>query len=114
MPAGGDIAQQIFWYTAFTPDMVKPGSVVMNADGSAKWRVAPSPHGAYWRPGMKLGYQDCGAWTLPASTPTHRRQAAWLQRPGAPKPKLTDEEGRGRTMDYEEMLEAWRQGRASV
>jgi glycerol transport system substrate-binding protein len=38
----------------------------------------------------------------------------WLQRPGAPKPKLPDEEGRGRTMDYEAMLEAWRQGHASI
>lgn len=27
---------------------------------------------------MKLGYQDCGAWTLPASTPLDRRRAAWL------------------------------------
>jgi len=78
VPARGDIAQQVFWYTAFTPDMIRSGSAVMNADGSAKWRVAPSPHGAYWEPGMKLGYQDCGAWTLPASTPVKRRQAAWL------------------------------------
>ena len=78
VPARGDIAQQVFWYTAFTPDMIKPGSAVMNPDGSPKWRVAPSPHGAYWEPGMKLGYQDCGAWTLPASTPIERRRAAWL------------------------------------
>ncbi len=27
---------------------------------------------------MKLGYQDCGAWTLPARTPLHRSKAAWL------------------------------------
>jgi glycerol transport system substrate-binding protein len=27
---------------------------------------------------MKLGYQDCGAWTLPAATPLQRRRAAWL------------------------------------
>ena len=78
VPARGDIAQQVFWYTAFTPDMIKPGSAVMNPDGSPKWRVAPSPHGAYWESGMKLGYQDCGAWTLPASTPIERRRAAWL------------------------------------
>ena len=78
VPAQGNIAQQIFWYTAFTPDMVRPGSKVMNSDGTAKWRVAPSPHGAYWSEGMKLGYQDCGAWTLPASTPLDRRRAAWL------------------------------------
>ncbi|MCF7993105.1 MAG: ABC transporter substrate-binding protein [Thiohalocapsa sp.] len=240
VPARGDIAQQIFWYTAFTPDMIKAGSAVMNADGSPKWRVAPSPHGAYWRPGMKLGYQDCGAWTLPAATPPERRRAAWLyaqfctcksvslkktlvgltpirasdleseamteaaprlgglvefyrspartawtptgmnvpdyaklaqlwwtrigravsgkleprqaldelaeaqdavmarlaaagdftrcapelnepetrqawlERPGAPKPRLADEEGQGRTVDYEALLEAWRRGEATV
>lgn len=78
VPARGEIAQQIFWYTAFTPDMIKPESAVMHADGSAKWRVAPSPHGVYWEAGMKFGYQDCGAWTLPVSTPVHRRRAAWL------------------------------------
>jgi glycerol transport system substrate-binding protein len=78
VPARGDIAQQVFWYTAFTPDMIKPGSEVMHADGSPKWRVAPSPHGAYWRDGMKQGYQDCGAWTLPAATPLERKRAAWL------------------------------------
>ncbi|EGV19942.1 ABC transporter substrate-binding protein [Thiocapsa marina] len=78
VPARGDIAQQVFWYSAFTPDLVKPGSAVMDSDGLPKWRVAPSPHGSYWEPGMKLGYQDCGAWTLPATTPLDRRRAAWL------------------------------------
>ncbi|WP_200239210.1 ABC transporter substrate-binding protein [Thiohalocapsa halophila] len=78
VPARGDIAQQVFWYTAFTPAMIKPGAAVMGPDGSAKWRVAPSPHGVYWEDGMKLGYQDCGAWTLFASTPLARRRAAWL------------------------------------
>ena len=78
VPARGDIAQQVFWYTAFTPEMMKPGSRVMGPDGTARWRVAPSPHGVYWEPGMKRGYQDCGAWTLPASTPLDRRRVAWL------------------------------------
>ncbi|MDZ7753152.1 MAG: ABC transporter substrate-binding protein [Gammaproteobacteria bacterium] len=78
VPARGDIAQQIFWYTAFTPEMIKRGSEVMNPDGSPRWRVAPSPRGAYWEPGMKRGYQDCGAWTLPAGTPPERRRMAWL------------------------------------
>ena len=36
----------------------------MNSDGTPKWRMAPSPHGAYWKEGMKLGYQDVGCWTL--------------------------------------------------
>ena len=77
-PGRGHIAQQIFWYTAFTADLLRPGSPVVDADGTPKWRMAPSPHGAYWQPGMKHGYQDCGAWTLLSSTPLRRRQAAWL------------------------------------
>jgi glycerol transport system substrate-binding protein len=78
VPAQGNIAQQIFWYTAFTADMAKPGLPVVNDDGTPKWRVAPSPHGSYWKDGMKLGYQDVGSWTLMKSTPTDRAKAAWL------------------------------------
>ncbi|WP_237155501.1 ABC transporter substrate-binding protein [Oryzibacter oryziterrae] len=78
VPAQGQIAQQIFWYTAFTADMVKDGLPVVNADGSPKWRMAPSPHGSYWKEGMKLGYQDVGSWTLMKSTPVDRAKAAWL------------------------------------
>jgi len=51
---------------------------VVNADGTPKWRMAPSPHGSYWEEGMKLGYQDAGSWTLMKSTPLERRKAAWL------------------------------------
>ncbi len=78
VPAQGNIAQQIFWYTAFTADMTTEGLPVVNEDGTPKWRMAPSPHGAYWEEGMKLGYQDTGSWTLLESTPVERRQAAWL------------------------------------
>jgi glycerol transport system substrate-binding protein len=78
VPAQGNVAQQIFWYTAFTADMTQPGLAVMNEDGTPKWRMAPSPHGAYWQEGMKLGYQDAGSWTLLNSTPADRRAAAWL------------------------------------
>lgn len=78
VPAQGRIAQQIFWYTTFTADMIEPGLPVVDADGAPKWRMAPSPHGPYWREGMKLGYQDAGSWTLLKSTPLQRRQAAWL------------------------------------
>jgi len=78
VPAQGNIAQQIFWYTAFTADMAKPGTPVVNEDGTPKWRMAPSPHGPYWEEGMKLGYQDAGSWTLLKSTPPERRKAAWL------------------------------------
>lgn len=78
VPAQGQIAQQIFWYTAFTADMAKKGTPVVNEDGTPKWRMAPSPHGPYWEEGMKLGYQDVGSWTLMKSTPLERRKAAWL------------------------------------
>ena len=78
VPAQGNIAQQIFWYTTFTADMVVPGLPVMNDDGTPKWRMAPSPHGAYWEEGQKLGYQDTGSWTLMKSTPVDRAKAAWL------------------------------------
>ena len=78
VPAQGHIAQQIFWYTTFTADMIQANLAVVNKDGTPKWRMAPSPHGPYWRKGMKLGYQDTGSWTLLNSTPLPRRQAAWL------------------------------------
>ncbi|EPJ90384.1 MULTISPECIES: ABC transporter substrate-binding protein [Pseudomonas] len=78
VPSQGNVAQQIFWYTAFTADMTKPGLPVMNADGTPKWRMAPSPKGPYWKDGMKLGYQDVGSWTFLKSTPEKQRMAAWL------------------------------------
>ncbi|MCB1740362.1 MAG: carbohydrate ABC transporter substrate-binding protein, partial [Gammaproteobacteria bacterium] len=79
--AQGHVAQQIFWYTAFTARMVAPrreGNNTVDESGLPLWRMAPSPHGPYWEPGMKLGYQDAGAWTLFESTPLKRRKAAWL------------------------------------
>jgi glycerol transport system substrate-binding protein len=79
--AKGNVAQQIFWYTAFTASMVAPqseGNNTVDADGNPLWRMAPSPHGPYWSEGMKLGYQDAGSWTLMKSTPEDRAKAAWL------------------------------------
>ncbi|GGB86752.1 ABC transporter substrate-binding protein [Marinobacterium zhoushanense] len=78
VPAQGNIAQQIFWYTAFTSSMTQPGLPVVNEDGTPKWRMAPSPKGPYWEEGMKLGYQDAGSWTFLNSTPDKQRLAAWL------------------------------------
>lgn len=79
VPAQGAIAQQMFWYTAFTADMVNDAAkAVLNEDGTPKWRMAPSPHGAYWKEGQKVGYQDVGSWTLMESTPVDRAKAAWL------------------------------------
>ena len=77
----GNVAQQIFWYTAFTADMVKSqedGNNTVDADGAPLWRMAPSPHGPYWTKGQKVGYQDAGSWTFLNSTPSDRAQAAWL------------------------------------
>lgn len=77
----GNVAQQIFWYTAFTASMVAPkseGNNTVDDAGKPLWRMAPSPHGPYWEEGQKLGYQDAGSWTLFNSTPVDRRKAAWL------------------------------------
>ncbi len=77
----GNVAQQIFWYTAFTASMVAPkseGNNTVDDAGKPLWRMAPSPHGPYWKTGQKLGYQDAGSWTLFKSTPVDRRKAAWL------------------------------------
>lgn len=79
--AQGNVAQQIFWYTAFTADMVAPqsaGNKTVDKEGTPLWRMAPSPHGPYWEEGQKLGYQDTGSWTILKSTPLDRRKAAWL------------------------------------
>lgn len=78
VPAQGQIAQQIFWYTAFTADMTDPSVAVTDDEGNPKWRMAPSPVGPYWEEGMKVGYQDVGSWTFFDSTPEDRRTAAWL------------------------------------
>ena len=78
VPARGEVAQQIFWYTAFTADMTKPGLPVVNADGTPKWRMAPSPHGPYWKTGMQNGYQDVGSWTFFRANDPNRLAAAWL------------------------------------
>ncbi len=77
----GNVAQQIFWYTAFTASMVAPksdGNNTVDDAGKPLWRMAPSPHGPYWETGQKLGYQDAGSWTFFKSTPVDRLKAAWL------------------------------------
>jgi len=77
----GNVAQQIFWYTAFTASMVEPreaGNNTVDEEGYPLWRMAPSPVGPYWQEGMQRGYQDVGSWTLLDMTPLERRQAAWL------------------------------------
>ncbi len=78
--SSGNVAQQIFWYTAFTASLVgkNPNNKVVDSKGKPLWRMGPSPKGPYWEEGMKLGYQDAGSWTLFKSTPLKNRKAAWL------------------------------------
>lgn len=78
--SSGNVAQQIFWYTAFTASLVgkNPNNKVVDSNGKPLWRMGPSPKGPYWEEGMKLGYQDAGSWTLFKSTPLKNRKAAWL------------------------------------
>lgn len=73
----GAIAQQIFWYTVFTAGASDP-SLPVNDENGPKWRMAPSPHGVYWKEGQKLGYQDVGSWTFMKHADEDRRSAAWL------------------------------------
>ncbi len=61
--------------------MVAPkaeGNNTVDDSGKPLWRMAPSPHGPYWKEGSQRGYQDVGSWTLFNSTPVDRRKAAWL------------------------------------
>ncbi len=78
VPAQGHIAQQIFWYTAFTADMTKKGLPVVNEDGTPKWRMAPAPHGPYWKEGMQNGYQDVGSWSFFKNHDPKKIAGAWL------------------------------------
>lgn len=78
VPAQGQIAQQIFWYTAFTADMTKKGLPVVNDDGTPKWRMAPGPNGPYWKQGMQNGYQDVGSWSFFNGHDANKTAAAWL------------------------------------
>jgi glycerol transport system substrate-binding protein len=79
-PSQGNIAQRVFQYITWLSDPAfkETGSPVVNDDGSLRWRVAPTPHGRYWDPGMKIGYQDAGSWTILRNVPDERRDAAWL------------------------------------
>ncbi|HET9598092.1 MAG TPA: ABC transporter substrate-binding protein [Anaeromyxobacteraceae bacterium] len=79
--ARGNVAQQIFWYSAFTANMVEPkskGNNTVDANDKPLWRMAPTPHGPYWKAGMKAGYRDEGSWTLLKNVPVKNTKAAWL------------------------------------
>ena len=78
VPAQGNVAQQIFWYTPSPPTWSKPGIPVVNADGTPKWRMAPSPHGSVLEgrhEGRLPGRRLVDALEV---DPDDRRKAAWL------------------------------------
>ncbi len=79
--ATGNVAQQIFWYSAFTASLVTPkkdGNNTVDDTGTPLWRMAPSPHGPYWKEGSQRGYQDVGSATLMRAVDPQRTKAAWL------------------------------------
>jgi glycerol transport system substrate-binding protein len=41
-----------------------------------------------------------------------REDAYWLAKPGAPKPRLENEKPQGETVAYDQLIKAWRDGRA--
>ena len=38
-------------------------------------------------------------------------EAYWLNQPGSPKAKLDNEKPQGETVDYDQLLQAWKEGR---
>ena len=77
----GNVAQQIFWYTAFTSPWSRPRATAttrstMTAIPCGAWR-----HRRKVRTGSKVrssAIRMPGSWTLFKSTPVDRRKAAWL------------------------------------
>ncbi|MDY0227951.1 MAG: hypothetical protein RBR38_14110 [Desulfomicrobium apsheronum] len=40
-----------------------------------------------------------------------RDEQYWLDQPGAPKPKLDNEKPKGETVDYDQLIQAWKAGK---
>jgi glycerol transport system substrate-binding protein len=75
----GNIAQFCFYYIVGLWDEAFYKPPLADENGIPKWKVAPVPHGKYWQEGMKVGYQDCGAWTITKDSVKGKdRAAAWL------------------------------------
>ena len=79
VPARGDIAQQMFWYTAFTAEHGEA-----RHRGDERRRHAEVAHGALAarrlleRRARRSATRTSGSWTLMKSTPDDRAKAAWL------------------------------------
>lgn len=78
--ASGILAMQIWMYGGVVGGGAywDPASPCTDDEGNPLWRMAPIPHGKYWEEGMKVGYQDAGAWTIPPVTKGDYRAAAWM------------------------------------
>lgn len=76
--AQSNVAQQMFLYTLWINEPAYQQGKMINEKGEPVWRLAPTPHGRYWKQGMKVGYQDAGSWTIPKNTRGPKRAAAWL------------------------------------
>ena len=49
---------------------------------------------------------ECGPKLNPKVDPS-----VWLNKPGSPKAKLANEKPKGQTVDYDQLIKAWREGR---
>lgn len=79
--AQGNVAQSYYMCLTWLSDDLfsAKDSNVVGKDGKPLWRIAPQPKGKYWQEGMKVGYQDTGAWTILQDTVKGKeRKAAWL------------------------------------
>jgi hypothetical protein len=109
----GNVAQQIFWYTAFTADMVKPKSAGNNTVNSGAF----TPEQAMNRLAAEMDqimarmqaadekaktYGGCGPRLNPEKDPSE-----WLGKPDGPKAKLANEKPQGETVAYKELIKRW-------
>jgi glycerol transport system substrate-binding protein len=49
---------------------------------------------------------ECGPKLNPETDP-----GEWLKKPGSPKAKLENEKPQGETVNYDDLIQAWREGR---
>ena len=73
--AQGNVAQQIFWYTAFTADMVaETAGAVLNDDGTPRWRMA-----------RRRAIRATNAWSTSSSSMRITKSAGWRPKAAAMK-----------------------------
>ena len=47
----------------------------------------------------------------PQAEPEKDEESYWLSQSGAPKAKLANEKPKGETVDYDKLIQAWREGK---